>query len=418
MKTDLGIIADDITGALLIAGVLEGEGIAAPVCFSPEAVENDGDIAVLATRTRLVPVAEAEAMVTCAAAALKAAGIARIAYKACASFDSTPEGNIGPAARILSDLAGGAPVLMNAGFPRFRATVHHGYLFYRGRLVSDSVKQSDPVTPMSDPDLVRFLSLQTDTPVGLIPHLTLLQGDGATDAAWADLRAAGHRYILTDCSNDEDVQRSLALALRQSAVVVASDPLVIGYAKALVAARRDLTPPAPGQRSGISGPGAVFVGSAGPTAEAQIARFSAEGHEVLALDLLDPEAEARALAWAAPRLGERPFAIVTAPDAEAVARAQSALGRMEAARRAEGLIAGLARALTARGLRRLVISGGETSGAVAEALGLRKVRALPETALGAGFCQSEGETPLALFFKSGKLGSEDVFAAALAQMRG
>lgn len=415
MTAKLGIIADDFTGALLVAGVLEGAGISAPVFFDAEAVAPEGEILILATRSRIGPVAEALAQIAAGAEALGRAGAPRLAYKACASFDSTPEGNIGPAADYLSDQAGGAPVLLNAGYPRFNATVHQGYLFYRTRLVSESVKRHDPLTPMSDPDLVRFLSRQTRSSLGLIPHKILRQGAAAARADWDRQRAEGLHYLLTDTSDDQDVETSVALAVETGAVVVASDPLIIGYAEALA---KTVT----GPRVPVfpQGPGAVLVGSVGPTANAQIAQFAAEGHEVLTLDLLaradEAEAMAKALDWAASRLGARPLCITTTTDPEGVERAQAALGQIGAARKAERLLSGIAAGMRDLGLRRLVVSGGETSGAVIAALGIRKVRALPETPLGSGFCLAEDPVPMALFLKSGKLGTDDVFARALKLM--
>ena len=421
MAPQLGLIADDFTGALLVAGVLEGQGIAAPVFFTDDAVAGDGDVLIRATRSRVVPAAEVRAILDGAATALARAGAERLAYKACASFDSTEQGNIGTAADFLSDRAAGRPVLLNAGYPRFNATVHQGYLFYRTRLVSESVKRLDPLTPMGDPDLVRFLSRQTRTPVALLSHLVLHRGLEAAAAEWDRLVAGGARHVLTDTSDDGDVDLSVRLALAREAVVVASDPVVIGYALAL-AQRAGVVPAAPASGR-VDGPGAVLIGSVGPTATAQAAHFAHAGHDVLILDVLDPRAEgaiiAEALDWAAPRIGARPFAIATAGDADSVARAQAALGVMEAARRAERLLSGVAAGLRDRGIRRLVVSGGETSGAVVEALGLRRVRALPETPVGSGFCIArDGGAPLALFLKSGKLGADDVLARALAQMGG
>ncbi|MRX51813.1 four-carbon acid sugar kinase family protein [Paracoccus sp. S-4012] len=418
MTPQLGIIADDFTGALLVAGVLEGAGITAPVFFDAASVKGEGAVLVLATRSRLVPVEEARDLIREGAEALDRAGARRLAYKACASFDSTEEGNIGLAAELLSDRAGGRPVLMSAGFPRFNATVHQGYLFYRGRLVSESVKRFDPLTPMSDPDVVRFLSRQTRSPVSLLSHLKLLGGLAAARAEWDRLTAGGARHVLADASDDGDVALSVELALAVEPVVVASDPLIIGYATALA---RNAAQPGPTRAPRrINGPGAVLVGSVGPTAEAQIAGFAAEGHEILTLDLLEgapePAAVARALAWAAPRIGARPFAIATTAAPDAVERVQAALGQTGAARKAERLLSGIGAGLRERGIRRLVVSGGETSGAVVAALGAQKVRALPETPHGSGFCVTEGETPMALFLKSGKLGADDVFARALELM--
>lgn len=124
---------------------------------------------------------------------------------------------------------------------------------------------------------------------------------------------------------------------------------------------------------------------------------------------------AAALDWAAPRIGPTPFCIAT--DDASVARAQAALGPIGAARRAEALLSAIAVGLRDRGIRLLVVSGGETSGAVVAALGIRRMRALSDGPLGSGFCRADLPVPMALFLKSGKIGPEDVLARALDAMQ-
>ncbi|MDB5657386.1 MAG: hypothetical protein JWS10_1, partial [Cypionkella sp.] len=345
MTAVLGIIADDYTGALMVAGYLESAGVRTAVIFDRKAAlaVPDAAVLILATRTRVKPLAEAMAEVQAGAEALEAAGCTRIAYKACASFDSTEDGNIGPAADLLSDRRGGAAVLMSAGYPAFNATVHQGYLFYRGRLVSDSIKRHDPHTPMSDPDLVRFLSRQTRSPVALLPHRILLEGEAAARAAFAGLVAGGSRYVLADTSDDGDVAVSTAVALAEDAVVVASDPLILGYAKALAARSPAM---AAANLRHVDGPAAVIAGSVGPVVLAQLAAFAVQ-HPMLTVDLLHPCAVAdqieAALAWAEPFIGAEPFAISTATDPAGVARTQAVLGAAGAAQRSECLLGGIAK---------------------------------------------------------------------------
>lgn len=431
MDAPLGIIADDVTGALLIASLFEGEGLRAPVALDPAALHDLGeaDLAILGTRLRVAPPDQARAGIAAAAGALRAAGCARIAYKACASFDSTAHGNIGMAADILSDLDGGAPVLFSAGYPEFDCTVHRGYLFYRGRLVSDSVKRLDPLTPMEDPDLVRFLSLQTRTPLRNLSHRWLAQGVEPARAEWNRLLSAGARHVLADTSDVADAEVTARLAAEGGAVLVASDPAIVAFGRALAGGRARARPPPPErpagapsdwpsdwQTEGPQGPGAVLVGSVGPTAAAQAAAFAAR-HPLSILDILDPRPVAgivaAALDFAAPHVGRRPVGFAVAAGAEAVTAAQARFGVAGAALRAERILAGIAAGLAEAGIRQLVVSGGETSGAVVAALGIPRLRALPAGPLGAGFCLAASPRPMSLFLKSGKLGAEDLLLAAL-----
>ena len=232
--------------------------------------------------------------------AFVSAGYARLAYKACATFNSTEAGNIGPAADYLADLQALRPVLMSAGFPRYGTTVHQGYLFYRGRLVSESIKRFDPLTPMSDPDLVRFLSLQTPHRIGLIAHATLRRGVPAAREAADALTAEGHGHIFFDTTDDGDVEITAQLAAARPCVVAASDPLIIAYAIRL--AEGAAAAPVPPPRH-AAGPSAVIAGTVGPVILQQLSTFGAV-YPVLTLDLLDPDGEeatiAAALDWADP----------------------------------------------------------------------------------------------------------------------
>lgn len=418
MNRSLGIIADDFTGALMVAGYLEGAGIHCPVVFDPAAVVPGAPMIVGGTRTRTVPVADALAQLRRMAEAFAGAGYARLAYKACATFDSTEAGNIGPAADFLADRQGLRPVLMSAGFPRYGTTVHQGYLFYRGRLVSESIKRFDPLTPMSDPDLVRFLSLQTPQRIGLVPHATLLRGVEAASQAVAALTAAGHGHIFFDTTDDNDVEIAAEIAAATPCTVAASDPLIVAYATRLA---RDVAAAAPMPPRHAPGPSAVIAGTVGPVILKQLALFAA-AHPVLTIDLLDPGGEeatvAATLDWATPLIGSQPFAISTATDQAGVERTQAALGPIAAARRAERLLGTIAAGLRDRGVNRFVVVGGETSGAVITALGVTAVRAIAEGPLGTGFCVAGGARPMSLYLKPGKLGSDDILLRALDAMGG
>ena len=202
-----GVISDDFTGGLLIASYFEEAGLECPVFFSAQAAIQaapvSAPIVVIATRARLVPVFDATALLNEALDALDTLGCATVCYKACASFDSTEEGNIGLAAEMLSERYHQTPMLLSAGFPEFRCTVSMGHLFYQSVLVSESVKRFDPVTPMSDPNLVRFLSRQTRTPLGHVSHLELVKGEAVARRALESEAAKGHRHILLDCTDRE-----------------------------------------------------------------------------------------------------------------------------------------------------------------------------------------------------------------------
>jgi uncharacterized protein YgbK (DUF1537 family) len=413
MAQNLGIVGDDFTGAMLIAGELEAAGVSCPILFTPTALtaNESAPVLMLATRARVAPRTEALAILEEAAKAFAAVGYDRLAYKACASFDSTETGNIGTAADFLAARAG-KPALLSAGAPRYNVTVFEGHLFYRGTLVSESIKRFDPLTPMTDPNLPRFLSRQTERPIALLPHSKLLAGIEAARQALADASNQHHRHVLADTADDNDVAMTVRLALETGAPVVGSDPMIFEYARQLAGGAQPAAP-----LSYVDGPAAVLVGSVGPIALGHLARFE-QDHPVLRLDVQDARPEgvcvAEALGWADAHLGRTPFAITTAEDPDGVARAQAAFGALGAARKAEALLAAIAQRLYVKGAKRIVVAGGETSGAVVAALGLSRARALPAGPLGGGFCIAEGPAgQVSLYLKSGKLGVDDILLRAL-----
>lgn len=413
----LGIIADDFTGGLMIAGYIEAAGIECPVLFDTAHLGDalHAPVVVVATRTRLIPAAQALAEVTRIADLFDGGGIRQIGYKVCASFDSTDEGNIGPVADLLAERTGQRQLLLSAGFPRFNTTLHQGYLFYRGRLVSESIKRFDPLTPMSDPDMVRTLARQTEAKVGLLAHGTLAAGRAASQAALAALAEDGVRHVLMDCSDDNDAAAGAALAATHRATI-GSDAHIIEVAKLAGRAKSGARLPAPQH---AKGPAAVIVGSVGPVATAQLAAFGST-NPVHRIDILDKRpAETIAtevIAQVRGDIGDRPFAVATATGPEDVERAQRTHGALEAARRAERILALVAAGLVDLGVRRLAVAGGETSGAIVEALGIGQVRALPESELGTGFCIAEGPRKLSLYLKPGKLGADDILLRAVDAM--
>jgi uncharacterized protein YgbK (DUF1537 family) len=413
--TSVGIIADDYTGALMVACYLEAGGIYAPLVFRPEAVRPGARVIVAGARTRTVAASDALSQVAQFADAFAECGYSRLLYKVCASFDSTPEGNIGSVADYLADRTRTRPVLMAAGLPEFNITTHFGYLFYRGRLVIDSIKRFDPLTPMSDPDIVRFLSLQTSFRVGLVDHLQMKRGCAAVTEAVRSLEAAGNGHVFFDVSDHDDIQTVVDYAAQRQSVLVASDAVAVAYARKILG---DSATAKPLPRH-AAGPAAVLAGTVGPVIDRQLRVFSGT-YPSLFLDITDsrplPEIVEEAVSWAANYLGGRPFAITTAADEGAVGKAQYIYGAIAAARRAETLLSEIAKRLHRLGVRRFVVAGGETSGAVVSALGIGIVRAFPEGPLGTGFCVTEGEDPVSMFLKPGKHGRDDILLRALEHM--
>ena len=310
----LGALADDLTGGLELAAMLAAEGVPTRLSTSAEAIGPvaSGGAVVIAQKTRIAPVAEARALVAAGARALRDAGARRLFFKYCATFDSTPIGNIGPCIDELLDLTGSDFTACCPTFPEYRRTVYQGHLFVGDRLMSESPKRLDPVTPMTDADLVRVLQPQTARRVGLIGLETVRSGAEAIQRHCADLRAAGVGCAIADAVMHEDLQ-NLARATVDWPLMTGGSSVAAHYP----ALWRELgwLGPAAADHGGlpaVEGPGVVLAGSCADQTRAQL-RYFAASHPLLDLDieaaLQGRDVVGPAIAWAGERLPRGPVGV-------------------------------------------------------------------------------------------------------------
>ncbi|MBI5110874.1 MAG: four-carbon acid sugar kinase family protein [Rhodovulum sp.] len=416
----LGCIADDLTGATDLALMLAREGmrvVQTTGCPASDLDLGDADAVVVALKSRTIPAAEAVAQSLAAAAALKERGAAHLFFKYCSTFDSTDAGNIGPVAEALLDATGSDLTIACPAFPANRRTVYRGHLFVGDLLLSDSSMKDHPLTPMRDANLVRVLQRQTRLRVGLVPYEIVAAGAEAIRAAFARARAAGERIVVVDAVSDAQL-RTIGAAVHDLAVVTGGSgvamglPAAWGFAPSADAAERM---PAPAGRQ------AVLAGSCSAATRGQVAAALAAGLPAFRVDPLDLAAGRLAASavvdWAVRQPADGAVMIYSSADPDDVARAQAALGRERAGSIVEELLGVVARELAARGFTRLVIAGGETSGAVVAALGVRALRIGPEIAPGVPWTRTLDGTDLALALKSGNFGAEDFFTAAFERLQ-
>lgn len=421
MKLILGVVADDLTGGMETAAMLVAAGINCAFVTDADSVATvaDAQAVVVAQKTRVVAPEDAVARCERAARALLARGARQIFFKYCATFDSTDRGNIGPVADMLLALTGAPYTGFCPSAPKLKRTVYNGHLFLGTELVSESPKRHDPLTPMADPDLVRVLQRQTGHRVGLLAHPAISAGGAVLERAVARLAAQGVRHFMMDTIYDSDLDNIASLSVDWK--VMTGNSMIVRHYPPVWRARR-LLPAAPhrGALPAVGGKGVVLAGSCADRTLEQIADFE-KTHPVLRIDLTAIESPAAAveaaLAWALPRLEAGPLAISTSAAPDAVKAAQARHGCEGAAALAECILGDLAVAFRAAGVRRFVIAGGETSGAFIERLGIRSLRVGPYGGAGIGTAVTEGDDPLALCLKSGKLGPIDLFARTFAAMQ-
>jgi uncharacterized protein YgbK (DUF1537 family) len=415
-------LADDLTGGLELASLIRRAGVRCPMLLEPgllgpgrqaERADFSGlEAVVLGLKTRVIPARRAVDAFAGALDAIERRGARQVFFKYCATFDSTPRGNIGPCADLLMDRRGAGFTLFCPAFPEVGRTVYQGHLFAGELLVSDSPKRFDPLTPMREPNLVKVLQAQTPRRVGLLPHAVLGEGAAAAAARAARLQADGVPYAICDALDEAD--------LRVAAEASVGWPVMTGGSSVAVYypdlwRRRGWVggAAAPAASPRLPGPAVVLAGSCADRTFDQLAHFGAR-RPVLFLDptraLDGADLVAEGLAWAERGLGDGPVAIATSARPDAVALLQRRLGRRRAARLAEDILARLAAGLHERGIRRFVISGGETSGAVLGALGVEALEVEPYVTAGQSHALSAGPDPVSFYLKSGKLGPVEMLS--------
>lgn len=415
MTIKLGCIADDFTGAtdlannLVRAGMRTVQAIGVPA----GALETPADAVVVALKTRTLPAADAVAQSLAALEWLRAQGAEQIYFKYCSTFDSTPAGNIGPVADALMTALGSDFTIATPAFPDNKRTVFKGYLFAGDVLLNESGMQQHPLTPMTDANLVRVLSAQTRRKVGLIDYAVVARGAEAIRGRIDALRREGVEIAIVDAISNDDLL-ALGPALKGLPLVTAGSGVAIG-----LPGNWGL---APGAAAGLPrelGAQAVVAGSCSIATQGQVAAFIAAGGPALALDPLriaaGDDVAADALAWAAPRLPDGPVLIYSTARPDAVQAAQASLGAARAGALVEDTIARIAAGLARLGVRQLIVAGGETSGAVVQALGLTQLAIGEQIDPGVPWCAGQAQAVgarLSIALKSGNFGGVDFFTRA------
>jgi uncharacterized protein YgbK (DUF1537 family) len=420
----LGAIADDFTGATDLANTLVRQGMRTVQLIDVPAGPPDGaldgvDAVVIALKSRTIPAADAVARSLAALAWLQAAGVKQVLFKYCSTFDSTAKGNIGPVAEALMAAMGVDFTIYCPAFPENGRTIFKGYLFVGDGLLSESGMRDHPLTPMRDANLVRVLAAQTTRPVGLVPLSAVLAGPAAIRSEFERLELSGTSHAVVDAVTDSDLHL-LGEAVAGLKLITGGSGLALGLPANF---RRQGLLPERGEdaavRADLKGAAAVVSGSCSVATLAQNAYMRARRpyFQLDPLELAESDAPiAAALDWAAGQLGDQPILISASAPPDAVRAAQEKLGRERAGAVVEHALARIARGLVERGVRRLVVAGGESAGAVVQALGVTALRIGAQIDPGVPWTVASGGAgpALALALKSGNFGGEDFFLRAFA----
>jgi len=416
----LGCIADDFTGATDLAGMLVKYGmrtvqlIGVPQLAAPP----DVDAIVVALKSRSTPAAQAVEESVAALRWLQAAGCRQFYFKYCSTFDSTPDGNIGPVAEALMDALGTNFTVVCPAFPANKRTIYQGYLFVGNVLLNESGMQNHPLTPMCDANLQRVLQAQVKRKVGVVEYAAVSQGAGAIREEFRRLRRDGCGYAVVDILFDRDLD-ALGAACADLPLVTAGSGLAVGLPENFRCQgllTRDVMADALPASGGLR---AVIAGSCSIATQTQVAlmREQNPSFRVDPAQLADSSDVVKcALTWAREHIEQGPVLIYATDSPENVKSAQRKLGTSAAGELVERALAAIAVGLVQMGVGQLIVAGGETSGAVVKALNVKGLRIGREIDPGVPWTtvlnEDSGNPPLAMALKSGNFGTPDFFLKA------
>lgn len=416
MTTVLGCIADDFTGATDLAGLLARSGVRVSLRIGvPDQAPSDtAAFEVIALKSRTAPVDEAISETRAALKWLQAAGASRFFWKYCSTFDSTAEGNIGPVAEALMTDLGTDQTIYCPAFPENGRSIFMGNLFVGQQPLAESPMKDHPLTPMRDSNLMRLLAPQVTQPVGLANRLIVAQGPDALRHELDLLKANGVAHVVVDAVANADLE-IIAQACRDMPLMTGGSAVAMPL-PALYLADGTLSADVPKLHAAKLGAATIVLsGSCSAMTNKQVADYTSRGAPCFRLDpiALAENGPQPALDWLSSQdLDQAPIIYATA-DPDSVRKAQEKLGVAGAGQIIEATLSACAVAARDRGARRVIVAGGETSGAVTQALGVTQLDIGTEIAPGVPwtYCQSGGHQ-IALTLKSGNFGTETFFTDA------
>ncbi len=373
------------------------------------------DAVVVALKSRTNPATEAVDWSLRSADALLDRGARQLFFKYCSTFDSTGQGNIGPVAQALLTRVGGELALACPAFPANKRTVFHGNLFVGDLALADSPMKDHPLTPMRDSNLVRVLQGQTALPVGLIPFVIVDQGANAIGAAFDAAARNGKRFVVVDAIHDRHLV-DIGTAAADHKLITGGSGIALGLPANFIARGLMKHASSPRETKAPKGRQLIISGSCSEATRGQVQAAIAAGIPTIEVDAVavarGRSTAADLVGWALKQPADAPVLISSSAEPDRVAEVQKEFGREQSGAMVEHLLGTAAKALVAKGFTRIIVAGGETSGAVVTALGVNAVAIGAEIAPGVPWTISLDGEPLALALKSGNFGAPDFFLRA------
>ena len=416
------IIADDNTGATDAAGMLTSYGAKAVLLMNQDyldksEIRDNFDIIVLGTRIRAIEPEEAFIKTAKAVSAVhKTSDLIQLKY--CSTFDSTKKGNIGQSIDAARSVISFPSTPVCPALPVNGRTTYMGYHFVWDKILSDSSMRNHPLSPMTDSNLVRWLSYQTEIPVSLIDYTVIEKGVKAVTDRRKELEDKGILYHVTDAVCQENID-IITESYADTGFLTGGSGISasIGrlYFKSEISDLTDM------RLKNLGNKTLVISGSDSVTTQKQKETALASGFVLIAVnpyEILDDSVDMNKVTAEASQAFNAGGNIILTVDNSG--RNKSSFVKAEGAKKGLspektgekiGTFLGKAANELTENLEidRLLVAGGETSGTVCRECGIEALEVGQQIDPGVPYCFPLGKNKPMVVLKSGNFGVDDLF---------
>ncbi len=421
-----GIVADDNTGATDAAGMLTEAGISTVFLVgtpgynsNPETIESF-DAAVIGTCSRSISLHDADILTSGAFRFLKQSGAEKFQLKYCSTFDSTKKGNIGISLDAALKELGTNRTIVAPALPVNGRTTYLGYHFVNGVPLNESPMRNHPLNPMTDANLVRWLQYQTEKKVALAPLNIIRKGSWALKRHLNQKVRNGASYIVTDATEQQDLE-IIAEATEKWPLLSGGSGITAAIPRQLFKRRRNLDFSERLQK--YSRQTLVVAGSCSEATRAQNKLASRHGFKLFVVDSLKILDRSFSVERFRKRIVKHlktggNAIIASSATPETIEKVHSALVETKISPEIFGeLVAGTLSEIISSVFDyvmpgRMVVSGGETSGAICQRLGISMMETGLPIAPGVPYCFPLHGPDVLTILKSGNFGGEDFYLQA------
>ncbi|SDQ17948.1 four-carbon acid sugar kinase family protein [Virgibacillus salinus] len=205
MKHNIGIIADDLTGANDSGVQLTEKGINTSVLFDIPKDQNNLDSGVVIdTNSRALSKDEAASVTKQAGQFLKQAGYLSI-YK---KMDSTLRGHIGTELQALYEVFKPEFVFIAPAFPPLGRKTKDGIHYVNGEKIAETEISKDPKHPVTESFIPKLLENEIGQPIGLLKKADIEAGLSDFRKKVNSFKENEINYIVCDAESQDDLQKA------------------------------------------------------------------------------------------------------------------------------------------------------------------------------------------------------------------